>query len=63
MAAIVFDEDVVIATTKKALSIHRDLPAGTLLKLEVGTDELSVAVPSGKVWDAQITMCIHETDA
>jgi len=63
MAALTFQEHPILATIVKSFTLHEDISAGTKVKFERGDDELSVVVPRGKVWDIQVTILVHETDA
>ncbi len=63
MADLPLEEVDLSARLRKSLSVHKDIPAGANLKLEVGGDELSVVVPVGKSWNVRVSITVDETDA
>ncbi len=62
MADLLLEEVNLSARSRKSLSVHRDILAGTLVKLEVGNDDIDIVVPAGKSWDIQVSVVIDETD-
>ncbi len=63
MADLLLGEVDLSARLRKSLSVSRDIPAGSKLKLEVENDELHVVVPAGKSWSVSVSVSIDKTDA
>lgn len=62
MAEIELETGVVEGLEKRA-SYAFQLPAGTTIKVEIGIDELDIAVPTGKIWYGKFQLFIREDDA
>jgi len=63
MATLELESEQVGAYTRRTLTHHETYTAGSLVKLELGEDELNEEVPAGKSWTVQATLLVTETDA
>ena len=60
MATLELVETTIPSSTKKEVTETQTLSAGSMVKMEIGENELDAAVPAGKEWDVVANVRIIE---